>query len=62
MQERMSKEGMSGGGEGVQQQELIVFNVADWAADEVTQLCRDAVASTNTDDAMELITTAAVIG
>ncbi|XP_063823515.1 myosin-3-like isoform X2 [Ostrinia nubilalis] len=54
LRERMCQEGL-GGGEGLQQQELVVFNVADWAADEVAQLCRDAAASAATDGAAELI-------
>ncbi|XP_021199652.3 trichohyalin isoform X3 [Helicoverpa armigera] len=57
MRERMTREGVSGCGEGIQLQELVVFNVADWTADEVAQLCRDAVASATTDGAVELINT-----
>lgn len=54
LRERMCQEGM-GSGEGLQQQELVVFNVADWAADEVSQLCRDAAASAATEGAADLI-------
>lgn len=39
LQDRMTKEGKIGQGEGFSQQELIIFNVADWAAEEVAQLC-----------------------
>ncbi|KAL0883793.1 hypothetical protein ABMA27_015885 [Loxostege sticticalis] len=56
LRERMCQEGM-GSGEGLQQQDLVVFNVADWAADEVAQLCRDAAASAATEGAAELINT-----
>ncbi|XP_060800647.1 cingulin isoform X2 [Amyelois transitella] len=62
LRERMSREGIvSGGGESCQHQELVVFNVADWAADEVAQLCRDATASSMTDGALEMINTIAPI-
>uniref|UniRef100_A0A2A4JH61 Trichohyalin-like n=1 Tax=Heliothis virescens TaxID=7102 RepID=A0A2A4JH61_HELVI len=57
LRELMTREGVSGCGEGIQLQELVVFNVADWTADEVAQLCRDAVASATTDGAIELINT-----
>lgn len=57
----MSREGVSGCGEG-HLQELVVFNVADWTADEVAQLCRDAVASSATEGAVELINTTVPIG
>ncbi|XP_073944817.1 uncharacterized protein [Choristoneura fumiferana] len=53
LRDRMSREGLSGGGEGALPQELVVFNVADWTADEVAQLCRDAASSSNTDGAVE---------
>ncbi|KAJ8726905.1 hypothetical protein PYW08_015302 [Mythimna loreyi] len=53
LREHMTKEGVSGCGD-IQLQELVVFNVADWTSDEVSQLCRDAVASANTDG-VELI-------
>ncbi|XP_045459861.1 paramyosin-like [Melitaea cinxia] len=55
LREQMSREGINAGGEG--QAELVVFNVADWAPNEVTQLCRDAVASSATDGAVELFNT-----
>ncbi|CAH0397289.1 unnamed protein product [Chilo suppressalis] len=45
LRERMAQEGSSGSGEGLPQQELVVFNVGNWAADEVAQLCRDAAAA-----------------
>ncbi|XP_031763483.2 uncharacterized protein LOC113523483 isoform X2 [Galleria mellonella] len=61
LRERMSQEGVSGEEESLYQQELVVFNVADWATDEITQLCRDAVASRTIDGAAELITTSASI-
>ncbi|KAH9640629.1 hypothetical protein HF086_000573 [Spodoptera exigua] len=57
LRERMTREGVSGCGEGLQLQELVVFNVADWTSDEITQLCRDALASATTDGAVELINT-----
>ncbi|XP_034825647.1 uncharacterized protein [Maniola hyperantus] len=55
LREHMFREGIAGGGEICQ--ELVVFNVADWAPEEVTQLCRDAIASPDTDGAMELFKT-----
>ncbi|XP_045763782.1 myosin-9-like isoform X2 [Maniola jurtina] len=55
LREHMISEGIAGGGEGCQ--ELVVFNVADWAPEEVAQLCRDAIASPDTDGAMELFKT-----
>lgn len=59
LNERMVQEsGGSGGGEGLQLQELVVFNVEDWTSEEVAQLCRDAAASTATNGAIELIDTA----
>ncbi|XP_026746875.1 trichohyalin-like isoform X3 [Trichoplusia ni] len=57
LRERMTREGVSGCGEGIQLQELMVLNVADWTAEEIAQLCRDAVASSTTDGAMEFINT-----
>lgn len=60
LRERMSREGVSGCGEG-NLHELVVFNVADWTADEVSQLCRDAVASSAAEGA-ELINTTVPIG
>lgn len=62
LRERMTREGVSGCGEGLQLQELVVFNVADWTSDEVAQLCRDAVASSTTDGAVELISTTLPMG
>ncbi|KAJ8724930.1 hypothetical protein PYW07_015888 [Mythimna separata] len=53
LREHMTKEGVSGCGD-IQLQELVVFNVADWTSDEVSQLCRDAVASA-TPDGVEII-------
>lgn len=58
----MTREGVSGCGEGIQLQELMVLNVADWTAEEIAQLCRDAVASSTTDGAMEFINTTTPIG
>lgn len=43
-------------------QELLVLNVADWAPEEVTQLCRDAVSLSNTDGAVELFNTTVPLG
>lgn len=60
LRERMSREGVSGCGEG-NLQELVVFSVADWTADEVSQLCRDAVASSTTEGS-EIINTTVPIG
>lgn len=60
LREQMSREGINAGGEG--QTELVVFNVADWAPNEVTQLCRDAAASSDTDGAVELFNTTVPIG
>ncbi|CAG9563575.1 unnamed protein product [Danaus chrysippus] len=40
--------------------ELVVFNVADWAPEEVTQLCKDAAASSYNEGTIELINTAAI--
>lgn len=42
--------------------ELVVFNVADWAPEEVTQLCRDAAASSFNEGTVELINTTVAIG
>ncbi|XP_059060207.1 centromere-associated protein E-like [Achroia grisella] len=56
LRERMSHEGISGDGENCPQN-VVVFNVADWATHEITQLCRDAAASSTTDEAIELIST-----
>ncbi|XP_053599581.1 golgin subfamily A member 4-like isoform X2 [Plodia interpunctella] len=59
LRERMTREGLlAGGGD---PQELVVFNVADWATDEVSQLCRDAASSSMTDGAIEMINTVAPI-
>ncbi|XP_032512145.2 trichohyalin-like isoform X2 [Danaus plexippus] len=41
--------------------ELVVFNVADWAPEEVTQLCRDAAASSFNEGTVELINTTVAI-
>ncbi|XP_035431480.2 ribosome-binding protein 1 isoform X3 [Spodoptera frugiperda] len=57
LRERMTQEGVSGCGEGLQLQELVVFNVADWTSDEIAQLCRDALASATNDGAIELLNT-----
>lgn len=61
LSERMSQEGV-GAGEGLHLQELVVFNVGDWTSEEVAQLCRDAVASTDTDDAVKIIDTTKPLG
>ena len=61
LREHMTREGMSGCGEGIQLQELIVLNVADWPSDEVAQLCRDAMASA-TNDCIDVINAAPPIG
>ncbi|KAM3968305.1 uncharacterized protein ACR2FA_007674 [Aphomia sociella] len=61
LRDHMSREGISGGGESFYQQELVVFNVADWAADEIAKLCHDAAASSTTDGAAELISTTVLI-
>lgn len=53
LRDRMYREGLSGGGEGALPQELVVFNVADWTAEEVAQLCRDAASSSDTEGAVE---------
>lgn len=58
----MTQEGVSGCGEGLQLQELVVFNVADWTSDEIAQLCRDALASATNDGAIELLNTTLPIG
>ncbi|CAG5009636.1 unnamed protein product [Parnassius apollo] len=42
LQDRMAKEGISGEGEGISKQELVILNVTDWAAEEVSQLCNNA--------------------
>ncbi|CAH0717281.1 unnamed protein product, partial [Brenthis ino] len=52
LREHMMREGISVCNEEIQ--ELLVLNVADWAPEEVTQLCRDAVSFSNTDGAVEL--------
>lgn len=62
LHERMVQEGGTGGGEGLKLQELVVFNVGDWTADELSQLCRDVAGPTATDGAIELINTATPIG
>ncbi|XP_047545631.1 myosin heavy chain, muscle-like isoform X2 [Vanessa atalanta] len=59
LRQQMLREGISAGGEG--QNELVVFKVSDWAPNEVSQLCRDAAASSATDGAEELLTTASPI-
>ncbi|XP_063379838.1 centriolin-like isoform X2 [Cydia fagiglandana] len=53
LRERLPRESGMGGGEGAAQ-ELLVFNVADWPAEELEQLCRGA-AGADTDGAMQLI-------
>ncbi|XP_050362802.1 myosin-9-like isoform X2 [Nymphalis io] len=55
LRNQMLREGITAGGEG--QNELVIFNVADWAPNEVTQLCRDAAASSATDGVLELFNT-----
>lgn len=62
LQERMTGEGVCGGDEGFQQPELVVFNVADWPAEEVAQLCRDATVTPNPDGAIEFINAVVPIG
>ncbi|XP_004927928.1 uncharacterized protein LOC101738576 [Bombyx mori] len=53
--ERLNNEGISACGEGFLPQELILFNVADWTAQEVAQLYRDAIASSTPENALELL-------
>lgn len=60
LREHLIREGMLAGGECCQEME--VFNVADWAPEEVAQLCRDAIASPDTDGALELFKTSVPIG
>ncbi|XP_075972771.1 uncharacterized protein LOC142974369 isoform X2 [Anticarsia gemmatalis] len=55
LREQMSRDGLTGGGEEFQLQKFVVFNVADWTSEEITQLCRDAVASSASEGAIELI-------
>ncbi|XP_072941662.1 uncharacterized protein [Epargyreus clarus] len=59
LREHMSREGITGSEEELQ--EFMVFNVGDWAADEVAQLCRDAAAAAATDGAARLIDTIAPV-
>ncbi|XP_045492270.1 myosin-9-like isoform X2 [Colias croceus] len=59
LRERMINEGISAGGEGVSK--LVLFNVADWTADEITQLCRSAANPSITDGAVELFNTSVSI-
>ncbi|XP_038213298.1 cingulin-like [Zerene cesonia] len=59
LRERMINEGISAGGEGVSK--LVLFNVADWTAEEITQLCRSAATSSITDGAVELFNTSVSI-
>lgn len=61
MRDRMFREGVSECGEG-HLQELVLFNVADWTAEEVAQLCHDAVASSATAGAADIINTTVPIG
>ncbi|CAB3225012.1 unnamed protein product [Arctia plantaginis] len=57
LREQMAREnGVTEYGEGLQLQELVVFNVADWTSEEISQLCRDAAASSPTDGTIEIIT------
>ncbi|XP_061706122.1 RB1-inducible coiled-coil protein 1-like isoform X2 [Cydia pomonella] len=53
LRERLPRESGMGSGEGAVQ-ELLVFNVADWPAEELEQLYRGAAAA-DTDGAMQLI-------
>lgn len=63
LREQMALEnGVSEYGEGLQLQELVVFNVADWTSEEISQLCRDAAASAPTDGTIEIITNTLPIG
>ncbi|KAL4713539.1 hypothetical protein ACJJTC_007777 [Scirpophaga incertulas] len=55
LRERMCQEGNPASGEGLHPQELMVFNVGDWAVEEIAQLCRDAAASAATDGAADII-------
>ncbi|XP_063530740.1 myosin-14-like [Cydia strobilella] len=54
LREQLPRESGMGGGEGAVQ-ELLVFNVADWPAEELEQLYRGVAAAANTDGAMQLI-------
>lgn len=60
LRDRMIKEGKSGEGEGLNQQELMIFNVADWAATEVAQLVRNC--NPAAEGAGEIIKAIAPIG
>lgn len=60
--ERLNNEGISACGEGFLPQELILFNVADWTAQEVAQLYRDAIASSTPENALELLDETMPIG
>ncbi|CAH2063442.1 unnamed protein product, partial [Iphiclides podalirius] len=55
LHDRMLKEGKTGEGEVLYQRELVMFNVADWAGEEVAQLCRSSHHSS--EGAGELINT-----
>lgn len=60
LREHLIREGMLAGGEC--RQEMEVFNVADWAPEELAQLCRDVVASPDTEGALEMFKTSFPIG
>ncbi|XP_049865476.1 uncharacterized protein LOC126366410 [Pectinophora gossypiella] len=53
LNKRMSQEG-DGCAEGIQIQELVVFNVGDWSSEEIAQLCRDATATSFENNSLEV--------
>lgn len=60
LHERMVLGGYSG--KEIQVQDLVVFNVGDWTSEEVTQLCRDAAASSGTEGALEILNNTTLFG
>lgn len=41
LKERLKLEDMISGDENIEQKELVIFNVADWAVEELRQLCQN---------------------